>query len=150
MPDGARVMEVGCGWGLAAIYCAKKYGAKVTAIDRDSEILPYLLLHAGINEVEIIALKKDFTRLRARDFEQVDLLIGADICFWDNLVDPLRRLILRALSANVQQVLITDPGRSPFEQLGSYFINKGNGRVFDWTAQRPRRSQGRILSIARD
>jgi predicted nicotinamide N-methyase len=150
LPDGARVIEVGCGWGLAAIYCAKQHGAEVTAIDGDAKILPYLRLHAEINEVEITALKKDFTRLRVQDFEQVDVLIGADICFWDTLVDPLRKLILRALRAGVQQVLITDPGRSPFEQLGNYFINKRNGRVFYWTAQRPRRSQGRILKIVQE
>jgi predicted nicotinamide N-methyase len=150
LPEGARVMEVGCGWGLAGIYCAKRQGATVTAVDTDSEILPYLHLHADVNQVEITTLKKDFIRLKVRDFSQTDVLIGADICFWDSLVHPLRRLILRALRAGVQQVLISDPGRSPFEQLGDYFVDKRNGRVFDWTAQRPRRSQGRILKIAQD
>ena len=41
-----RVLEIGCGWGLAGIYCAKKHGAVVTGVDVDSEVLPFSRLHA--------------------------------------------------------------------------------------------------------
>ena len=33
LPKKAHVMEVGCGWGLASIYCAKKHGAEVIGVD---------------------------------------------------------------------------------------------------------------------
>ena len=140
-------MEVGCGWGLLGIYCARKYGARVISVDRDAEVFPYLELHAKVNEVEISTLKKDFNGLRTKHLKNVDLLIGADVCFWDSLVKPLKNLILRALRTNVQQVLISDPGRSPFEEIGEYFASKRGGEILDWTAQRPRRSEGRILKI---
>ena len=76
-----------------------------------------------------------------------DVLIGDDICFWDELAQPIRRLVLRALRAGVRLVLIADPGRSPFEEIGEYFVKKRGGALLDWTAQRPLRSEGRILKI---
>ena len=147
LPEDARVMEVGCGWGLLGIYCAKKYGAKVTSVDVDPEVIPYLKLHAKINEVDVATMRKDFDGLRTKHLEKIDVLIGADVCFWDTLVKPLKNLILRSLRAKVKQVLISDPGRPPFEEVAEYFISKKGGEILDWTAQRPRRSEGRILKI---
>jgi len=147
LSEGVRVMEIGCGYGLLGIYCAKKYGAKVISVDLDTEVFPYLELHAKVNEVEISTLKKDFDGLRIKHLKEVDLLIGADVCFWDTLAKPLKNLVLRALRAGVQQVLISDPGRPPFEEIVEYFASKKGGEILDWTAQRPRRSEGRILKI---
>ena len=48
-----RVMEVGCGWGLAGIYCAKRHGASVVGIDADENVFPYLDLHAEVNGVKL-------------------------------------------------------------------------------------------------
>ena len=147
LPAGTRVMGIGCGWGLLGIYCAKKYGARVISVDVDPEVFPFLRLHAEVNEVEISTMKKGFDGLRTKQLQQIDVLIGADICFWDTMARPLKNLILRALRAGVQQVLISDPGRSPFEEVGEYFVNKRGGEILDWTSQRPRRSEGRILKI---
>ena len=55
LPKGTRVMEVGCGWGLGGIYCAKKYGAAVTGVDKDPQVFPYLLLHAEINSIPMVS-----------------------------------------------------------------------------------------------
>ena len=147
LPRDVRVMEIGCGWGLLGIYCAKKYDARVISVDLDAEVFPYLELHTRVNDVEISTLQKDFDGLRSKHLQKVDLLIGADVCFWDTLVKPLKNLILRALRAGVHQVLISDPGRPPFQEVGDYFASKRGGEVLDWTAQRPRRSEGRILKI---
>ena len=147
LPSGARVMEVGCGWGLASVYCAKKHKAAVTCVDIDDEVFPFLQLHAAQNGVRVQTMRKGFDALRIRDLEQVDVLIGADICFWDPMTDSLRRLIGRALKAGVKMVLISDPGRSPFHTLQEYFVDKQQGKALDWTAQRPRRMQGQLLRI---
>ena len=32
---GAKVLDIGCGWGLAGIYLAKNYQAQVTGLDID-------------------------------------------------------------------------------------------------------------------
>ncbi len=147
LPEGTRIMELGCGWGLAGIYCAKKHGAKVTGVDVDPEVFPYLKLHAAVNGVQISTIKSEFGGLTGKHLRKFDVIIGTDICFWDSLVDPLVKLIRRALRAHVRMILIADPGRSPFEEMGEHFVARRKGRLFNWTAQRPRRSQGRILQI---
>jgi len=149
LDNGTRVMEIGCGWGLLAIFCAKKYGARVTGVDIDTDVFPFMQLHAEVNEVEISMMKKGFEGLRRKHLKDVEVLLGADICFWDTLARPLKNLILRALRAGVQLVLIADPGRPPFEEVAEYFVDKREGEILHWTAQRPRRSEGRILKIGR-
>ncbi len=147
LPERARLMEVGCGWGLAGIYCAKKHGAIVTGVDKDPDVFPYLRLHARINREEISTLKADLQKIKKRDLQRVDVVIGADICFWDNMVDPLRKLIRKALSSGVKQVFVADPGRPTFEKIADYFGNRGIGEALDWDTRRPRPIAGRILKI---
>ena len=110
---GIRVMDIGCGWGLAGIYCAKEHAAVVTGVDEDSEVFPYLQVHARLNKVTITTMIKEFTGLTGCDMERTDMIIGADICFWDTMVATLTRLILTALGSGVQAVIIADPGRAP-------------------------------------
>lgn len=147
LPAGARVLELGCGWGLTGIYCAARYGAVVTAVDRDPEVFAFLGLHARVNGVEIATLRRAFSGLREADFGGQDLVVGADICFWYAMIGPLKRLLGRALRAGVGSVLIADPGRPTFEELGAYCARKWGGEVFDWKTRRPRPSQGRILRV---
>ena len=144
----ARVMEVGCGWGLAGIYCAKKHGARVTWVDLDADVLPFLRLQGKINGVETPFMRRSFNGIYGKHLTGFDVLIGADICFWDDMILPLKRLILRARRAGVGLVLIADPGRSPFEELGKYFIAQGTGRTMDWSTPRPRKIRGRLLEIS--
>ena len=147
LPARSRVMDVGCGWGLAGIYCAKKHDAVVTAIDTDPEIFPFLQLHAEINGVQVATMKRAFGGLTHVDLEGVDVLIGADICFWETLTYSLKRLINRALRSGIKLVLIADPGRSTFDELAGYFVERQGGKILNRTVHRPRRIQGRILKI---
>jgi predicted nicotinamide N-methyase len=147
LPEGVRVMEIGCGWGLAGIYCAKQFNAIVTGVDIDSEVFPYLRLHADINKVDVATLQKKFNKLREEDLQNIDVVIGADICFWDKMVYPLKRFIRRALNAGVQSVIIADPARSPFEKLSKYFVKKGKGETLDWRVKLPQNIQGQLLKI---
>ncbi|MBW2609868.1 MAG: methyltransferase domain-containing protein [Deltaproteobacteria bacterium] len=147
MKQGSRIMEVGCGWGLAGIYCAKKHGAVVTGVDIDPDVFPFLKLHAEVNKVEIAFMRKDFNGLTGRLLTNTDILMGADICFWDGMVDQLRLLIRRAFRAGVKLVLIADPVRSPFEELCDYFVEKMDAEIPDWSIKRPRHIQGQILKI---
>ena len=86
-------------------------------------------------------------RLKENHLKDIDVVIGADICFWDKMVHPLKRFINRALNAGVQLILIADPDRPPFQQISHYFVKKERGEVLDWSVQRPRNIQGRLLKI---
>jgi predicted nicotinamide N-methyase len=148
MPEGMRIMEVGCGWGLAGIYCAKRHNAVVTALDSDKEVFPYLQLHAAINKVEIKTMKRGLGGLQVQELRGFDVLIGADICFWDEMALSLKRLIARALRAGVRTILIADPGRPPFFKVGEHFARSQETKRLDWSTKRPRPINGRILKIS--
>ena len=147
LPKKAHLMEVGCGWGLAGIYCAKKHGSIVTGVDKDPDVFPYLRPHADINREKISTLKSDLRKIKKRDLKKTDVMIGADICFWDSMVDPLRKLIKKALKNGVKQVFVADPGRPTFEKIVDHFCKQGIGKVYDWDTRRPRPIAGRILRI---
>jgi predicted nicotinamide N-methyase len=147
LPKGAHVMELGCGWGLAGIFCAKNRGAEVTSVDIDPEVFPYLRMHTQLNDVEVSTMHIGFDDLISKHLKGVDVMIGADICFLDSLADSLERLICRALEEGVQLVAIADPGRTSFERLGRHFVQKMRGEVRDRSVRRPYPIEGRILRI---
>lgn len=147
IPRGSHVLDVGCGWGLGGIYCAKNHHAVVTGVDIDSEVFPYLRLHAQINNVEIQPIIKRWEEITIKQLTNFDILIGSDICFWDSMVEPLTGLINRALEAGIKSVFITDPGRSTFKLLAEYFVKKGNGKIWNWAINIPQEVNGHILKI---
>lgn len=149
LKPGSKILEIGCGWGLTGIFCAKKFDAVVTAVDIDPDIHPFLDLHARIHKVKVEFLNKSFDQIGSRRLKDIDMIIGSDICFWDNLIDPLRRLIQRARRASVGRILLADPGRPTFDSLiGSLSPQKGI-EVFDREIKKPRRIIGKILQISR-
>ena len=145
--QGSRVLDIGCGWGLAGIYCAKNHDSIVTCMDSDSAVFPYVRLHADINNVDITTMETRFEELTVVNMKNFEIMIGADICFWDSMYDTLRRLILRALESGIKTVILSDPGREPFEKLGGYFVEEGKGQIMNWSVTRPHSIQGRILRI---
>ena len=148
LPMRTSVMEVGCGWGLAGIFCAKEYEARVVGADCDPEVFPYLRLQSIINKVSVHTMRRSFERIRCRDMTGVEYLIGSDICFWDSLVNPLKNMIRRAFRSGIQMVILADPGRPPFEALASHFKTNWNGTLMDWEIRYPRRIYGKILKIS--
>jgi predicted nicotinamide N-methyase len=147
LSPGDRVMEVGCGWGLVGIYCARNHDVLVTAVDVDPAVFPYLQLHARINQVYISMLRGNYRNLSSRRLGQIDVLLGADVCYWDNLASGLAKLISRALNSGVRTVLIADPGRSPFYEVADCFIHEGRGALVSWKIRRPSPARGYILRV---
>ncbi len=127
--QGVRVIDIGCGWGLNGIWLARRCGARVLAIDADPAVEPYLRLQARVNHVDIEFLNRRFEQLDARLLRGAELLTGTDICFWDEMVEPLYRLLLRARKAGVRTAIIADPGRSPFWALAARAEQRFAARV---------------------
>ena len=86
-------------------------------------------LQSRINGVQVEFMAGRFEQLNARLLDGADLLIGTDICFWDEMVDPLYKLLRRAGNAGVTQAIIGDPGRPPFWSLAQRVEEKLGGRV---------------------
>ena len=132
LPQEANVLEIGCGWGLAGMYCAKNHSANVLGMDADSAVFPYLKLHAEINDVEVGTWRCKFEKVKKKDLKGTNLIIGADICFWDEMVDPVYKLIKKEMKVGVGQVIVADPGRPPFHALSEKVVKKMGGEVKEW------------------
>lgn len=143
----SRILDIGCGWGIAGIYCVKNFNSIVTCVDSDSAVFPYVHLHADINDVTVATLEADFSDLTGNYLKNTDVMIGADICFWDNMVETLKKMIIRALEYGVKNIIFADPGRPTFERLGQYFKSEGIGEILNWDISRPYSIQGRILRV---
>jgi len=146
-PKGTRILEIGCGWGLVSIYCAKKFDCHVTGVDADKDVFPYLKAHAELNNVEIDTLCCKFEKLNKKILSDYDLIIGGDICFWDSLNDTLFKLLKRAKKAGVAKAVIADPQRQPFIDLCDRLDDHFTHEVWDWELPEPTEADGDILVV---
>jgi predicted nicotinamide N-methyase len=147
LPAGSRVIDVGCGWGLAGIFCARQFQSRVTSVDADPNVFPYLNLHAEINEVQLHTQQRRFAGLRRTELERQDVLLGADICFWEEMTVPLFNLARRAMDVGVQQIIIADPGRPPFSALCERCIAELGGEVKKWDIEEPVKASASLLIV---
>lgn len=142
-----RVLELGCGWGLASIYLNKKYGCKVTGVDADDDVFPYLELHAEINKADINTVEKRFEELTKKYLSGYDVIIAADVCFWDELADIHKKLIKRAIEAGVKKIVYADPERSPFLTLAEHCTKKYCADIIPREMEKPVKARGAIMVI---
>jgi predicted nicotinamide N-methyase len=100
--DGARVVEVGCGLGVASLVAASR-GAAVTAVDWAAPALELLRANAARNRLRVDARQADWRRF-AGDY---DLALAADVLYEARNVGPLLDLLPRL----APEVLLAEPGR---------------------------------------
>jgi len=142
-----RIMEIGCGWGVLSMYCTKFYGAKTLGIDADKNVFPFLELHAKRNEVKVKTKACRYENLKSELLAKQDIILGGDICFWEELVEPLHTLISNALTAGVKQIIIADPGRPPFLRLARKCKRLYKGKLKEVSISKPRSHTGYLLII---
>ncbi len=140
-------MELGCGWGLASIYLHKEFGCKTVGVDADDAVFPYLDLHADINNANVSTLQKRFEKITTKELSNYDVLIAADVCFWDELSDIHFNLIKRAIKAGVKKIIYADPERAPFLELAERCADKLYAEVFEAELKRPVKARGGLMII---
>ena len=144
---GWRILEVGCGWGISGIYCAKAFAGQVTALDADESVFPYLQHHAELNGVTVDTVKCRYEKVTTKMLADFDMLIGSDICFWDEMTPLLVNLINRAYKAGMKRVVMTDPGRAPFRVMAERCVNKFDALYENWSVPHPYNTSGLVLDI---
>ncbi|TQV70113.1 methyltransferase domain-containing protein [Exilibacterium tricleocarpae] len=142
-----KILEIGCGWGLGGIFCAKHFAARVTSLDADASVFPYLLHHADINGVKVETWRSRYENVRRVDLSRFDMVIGADICFWDSMVDPLFNLVRRAHQAGVGRIVLSDPGRPTFRTVAQRCVDKLEADYQAWHVPAPHNTSGLILEV---
>ena len=145
-----RVLDAGCGWGITGIWCAKEWGSKVVSMDADPAVFPYLDAVAELNGVSTESWVQRFEKVRRKDLEKVDILFGGDICFWDELVDPVAKMIDRAIDAGVGTIVIGDPERPTFHEMADKVTDKHGGDVLGWRLSGAVKATGALLVIHND
>ena len=128
------VIDAGCGWGLSGIWCAKHLQATIASLDADPDVIPYLELTAKINGTEVTPIVERFEDLGSDLLSATDLLIGADICFWDELVDPVIAMITTAIESGTKRIVIADPQRAPFLAVCEHILERFGGELIEWRA----------------
>ena len=144
---GTKVLEIGCGWGPASVYCARRFKAKVTGLDIDRDVFPFLDVLAELNGVKVKRLVTKFENLKSKQLADYHTIVGSDVCFWDSMVKPLYQLINRAMKAGTQRFIITDPGRPTFYELADMCSKKFKVKLVEWYAVEPERFEGEIVEI---
>ncbi len=147
LPRGSSVLDVGCGWGLASLYCAKHFGAQVQASDADPAVFPFLLAQAEVNQLSIDCQTWAFADIDHPQLANRQALIGSDICFWDDMAADLYQLIARAVDAGCERIVIADPGRPPFLAVAEACVSEFFGELSPITARSQRQHRGWILNI---
>jgi predicted nicotinamide N-methyase len=141
------VIDVGCGWGLAGIWCARFLGSEVTSVDADPDVFPFLGVAAELNGVTTTPLVSRFEQLKRKQLRHNDMLIAADICFWDELVKPVTNMVNRAINAGVKRIMIADPERSTFLEMAERCLDRHGGELVEWRTKGSISARGSILII---
>ena len=142
-----NILDVGCGWGISGIWCAKTFGSQVTSVDADPDVFPFLQATAEINGVQTEHLVSRFENLTSKQLSRYDMLIAADICFWDELVNPVTKMVNRAVKAGVKQILIADPERAPFFEMAERCADKHCAEVVEWSTRGTIEASGAIMVL---
>lgn len=144
----ARVMEIGCGWGGLSCFMASHFDSRVTALDADAALEPYVEFVKSLNGIKRVEfVTKRFEKIGKKDLAGVHTLIGSEICFWDEMTKPLFNLIKRARDAGVKNILIADPGRTPFLNLVDRCEAAFDGEMLGHTIKKPWKTEKFILRV---
>ena len=105
---------------------------QVTSVDADRDVFPYLNAVSALNQVTTTPLAAKLERLSVKQLSQFDMLIAADICFWDELARPVAQLVDRAVKAGVKKIVIADPERPPFFAMAEHCIKRHCAEILEW------------------
>jgi len=135
------VMDVGCGWGILGIHLARTTGARLTSVDADPNLEEVVLAHAELNGVDVKFMNIGFGDLKQGDLT-CELIVGAEICYSDEVEKDLRTMIDRAAKAKTREILIADLGRPDFDTLCNHCSDHYGATLQDlWVpgVEKPRR-----------
>lgn len=104
-----RILEVGCGIGLASLLLNKKK-ADITATDYHPEAGEFLLKNVALNEGKAITFERIDWNDLGGELGLFDLIVGSDILYEDEHIDLLATFI-NAHAKPQCEIVLVDPGR---------------------------------------
>jgi predicted nicotinamide N-methyase len=116
---GKRVVDVGCGGGVASLACARA-GGRVVANDTDPLALEVTRLAATAQGLRVDTLWADLTR-EDLPGDPAEVWLCGDLAY-DRSTAPLERSLLRAAAGRGATVLVADAERAYFDASGLELI----------------------------
>lgn len=122
-PSGAKVLELGCGIGVAGILAAAN-GLEVTASDYEEDALAFARYNAMLNSQEA-RIRFRFLDWRTPDLDQkFSIIMGSDILYERPNHEPIQELIDQMLEPN-GIFLTSDPNRRAADSFVESMIARG-------------------------
>lgn len=106
---GKRILELGCGLGLASLVLQRR-GARIVASDHHPLAESFLAYNSALNGLPSVVYRELRWDVPHTTLGVFDLVIGSDILYETGHAAQLAMLVGRHTHAN-SEVLITDPGR---------------------------------------
>jgi predicted nicotinamide N-methyase len=142
MPElvrGARVLDFGCGGGVAALAAAQAGAVHVVANDLDAWALAVARIAADRQGLQIETLQGDLT---SEDGPvPFDVVLCSDLAY-EKRVAPQQRAFLERARLQGARVLVADAGRT-------YFETEGLEKLAEYTIAVPRDLEGVDVRTAR-
>lgn len=107
---GKRILEVGCGLGLASLVLRAR-GADITASDHHPLARAFLEHNAGLNALPVIVFHALRWAIVDSLLGRFDLIIGSDVLYERDHA-PLLAALIERHAGRTCEVVITDPGRN--------------------------------------
>jgi predicted nicotinamide N-methyase len=147
---GRRILEVGCGLGLASLVLARR-GADVTASDHHPLAEEFLRENAALNGLPAIPYRDAPWQADDPALGRFDLIVGSDLIY-----EPAQPALLAGFLARhagpAAEIILADPGRAQLGTFGKLMAAQGYARAEPWPrfagVGAPAR-RGRILSFVR-
>ncbi len=147
---GKRVLEVGCGIGLASLVLNHRL-ADITATDYHPEVESFLLKNVMLNNDKIIPFVRTGWNDKVSNLGLFDLIIGSDLLYESGHVDLLSDFINQHARVHCDVILV-DPGRGHHARFSKKMVNLGyshSQRKFADAESLVPPFRGRILSYNR-
>lgn len=113
--DGKRILELGCGIGLASLVLQSR-GARVVASDIHPQAEAFLAYNAALNALPALHYRQLRWDAPPPALGRFDVIIGSDVLYEREQVALLGDVIGRHAQATAE-VVITDPGRGHSARL---------------------------------
>lgn len=124
---GKRILEVGCGIGLASLVLNHRC-ADITATDRHPEVKALLAINTALNEDNEIPFVRTAWADPTTELGGFDLIIGSDVLYETEHAVELAGFIDNHARLHCE-VIIADPGRRQRGRFNSQMAQRGYTRL---------------------
>ena len=121
--NGKRILEVGCGIGLASLVLNQR-SADITATDYNPEAERFLAANVALNGGPPIPFVCADWADECGELGTFDLIVGSDLLYERGHAESLSAFVNRHANPHCE-VVVVDPGRGQLARFGKHMVSYG-------------------------